>query len=201
MKIPIYVREKAIYLTDEPIVKGANNCFALKEISLKEILRLLKRRDVQVLFLHHHKADKLLSNFRKKVKTVVAGGGRVSNIKGEVLFIYRNKKWDLPKGRIERNETIEEGALREVKEETGVKKLKLQGEIGPTYHLFKGNGETKLKITYWFEMSTTYTGSLSPEKAEGITKAVWLGEEQMKKASAKSYANIASLLKQKIKLD
>ncbi len=199
MKIPIYASEKVIYLTDEPIVKGAGNSFALKEVSFKEILKLLKMPDVKALFLHHHNPDKLLSKFRKKVKTIIAGGGRVSNLKGEILFIYRNKKWDLPKGRIERNETIEEGALREVKEETGVKKLKIIGPIGPTYHLFKRNGETKLKITHWFEMSTTYSGELCPEKSEGISKAVWLSEDKIQKASTKSYANIANLLRQKIK--
>ncbi len=199
MKIPIYASEKVIFLTDEPIVKGASNSFALKEVSFKEILSLLKKPDVKALFLHHHNADKLLSKFRKKVKTIIAGGGRVSNLNGDVLFIYRNKKWDLPKGRIERNETIVEGALREVKEETGVKKLKIIGSIGPTYHLFKRNGETKLKITHWFEMSTTYTGELCPEKSEGISKAVWLSEDKIQKASTKSYANIANLLRQKIK--
>ena len=146
MRIPIYLSEKIIYLTDDPQIKDAKNSFSLKEVTLKFILKRLKDPDVIELFLYHHNSNKLLLNFRKKIKTVIAGGGKVINTDGDVLFIYRNGKWDLPKGRIEKDETIEEGAMREVKEETGVKKLKLIGPIGQTYHLFKRNSETKLKI-------------------------------------------------------
>ncbi len=200
MRIPIYVGSKIIFLTDEPFQSDAENSFPLKKFSLKEILRHLKKKQIQELFLYHHNSDKLLINFQKKIKTVVAGGGRVTNLLGETLFIFRNDKWDLPKGRIEKKETLEEGSLREVKEETGVKKLKMVGPIGPTYHLFKRNGETKLKITHWFDMTTTYSGPLSPEQSEGITKAEWLGSDQAQKAAQKAYANIASVLNVKTKV-
>lgn len=198
MRIPIYLSEKIIYLTDDPKIKDAKNSFSLKEVTLKFILKRLKDPDVIELFLYHHNSNKLLLNFRKKIKTVIAGGGKVINTDGDVLFIYRNGKWDLPKGRIEKDETIEEGAMREVKEETGVKKLKLIGPIGQTYHLFKRNSETKLKITHWFDMSSTYSGKLSPEENEGITKVKWLNADKIQKVSKKSYANIRSLLTEKI---
>jgi 8-oxo-dGTP pyrophosphatase MutT (NUDIX family) len=55
-----------------------------------------------------------------KKMIIKAGGGIVVNEQNEVLLIYRRGKWDLPKGKLDDGETIEECALREVKEETGL---------------------------------------------------------------------------------
>ena len=73
----------------------------------------------------------------------------------KVLFICRNDKWDLPKGKVEIHESIEEGAIREVEEETGVSGLVITKPLSTTYHIFKRNGRYKIKITYWFKMHTT----------------------------------------------
>ena len=125
---------------------------------------------------------------------VVAGGGKVYNAKGEVLFIYRNDKWDLPKGKAERKETIEETAIREVEEETQVSGLKITKPLPTTYHIFKRNGKHKIKITYWFEMKTNFDGELLPQEKEGITKVKWLDDKASQKALENSYANIKILV-------
>ena len=125
---------------------------------------------------------------------VVAGGGKVYNDKGEILFIYRNKKWDLPKGKTEGSETIEETAIREVSEETGVNGLKITKPLQTTYHVFKRNGRYKIKVTYWFEMKTSFKGKLWPQENEGITKVEWLDKNQVKDALTNSYANIRQLI-------
>ncbi|MBN4084912.1 NUDIX domain-containing protein, partial [Flavobacteriaceae bacterium AH-315-B10] len=125
---------------------------------------------------------------------VIAGGGKVYNNKGEVLFIYRNNKWDLPKGKAESKEAIDKTAIREVEEETGVKGLKITKPLEMTYHIFKRNGKYRIKITYWFEMKTNYDGLLSPQENEGITKAEWLNPKQITKAMENSYANIKLLV-------
>src|SRR5690606_30154599 len=104
---------------------------------------------------------------------VIAAGGLVKNKDNEVLFIKRNGKWDLPKGRVERKEAIEDAAIRETEEETGVAELKIIKPLQITYHLFKRNGVTKLKETHWFEMFSPYTGNLTPQINEGITKVRW----------------------------
>ena len=138
----------------------------------------------------------MLKKFLKKAPNVIAGGGKVYNDKGKVLFIYRNGKWDLPKGKIEKKESIEEGAMREVEEETGVKGLKIMKPLDKTYHIFKRNGRYRIKITYWFKMYTEYDGKLVPETSEGITKVKWLSKKKIKKALKKdnSYANIRELV-------
>ena len=136
----------------------------------------------------------MLKKFLKLLPNVIAGGGKVYNDKGEILFIYRNDKWDLPKGKIEAAETIEETAMREVSEETGVAGLQIVKPLPNTYHIFKRNGKYKIKITYWFEMKTNYKGKFSPQKNEGITKVEWLNAKQSQKALENSYANIRLLV-------
>ena len=113
--------------------------------------------------------------------------------KNEVLFIFRNKKWDLPKGGIEKGEEIEDTAIREVEEETAVKGLKIIRKLPKTYHIFKRNGRYKLKITHWFEMTSTFSGELIPQAEEGIEKVAWLNPEQIQEALKNSYENIKLL--------
>ena len=166
----------------------------LKIVDLPKVVRDLKRGNNKGVYLYHKNKDKLLNKFLKKFPNVIAGGGKVINDKGKVLFIFRNDKWDLPKGRVENNETIEEGAIREVEEETGVKDLTITKPLQTTYHIFKRNRRYKIKITYWFEMKTSFAGKLFPQENEGITKVEWLNLEQSQMALENSYANIKSLV-------
>ena len=127
------------------------------------------------------------------IKEVVAAGGLVRNSKGQVLFIYRNHKWDLPKGKRESSESLEEAALREVMEETGIGSLDIQYKLGKTYHIFKRKGEMRLKTTHWYEMTSDDLGPFSPQLEEGITDVVWLNQEQQEVALRNSYRNIRQL--------
>ena len=124
---------------------------------------------------------------------MVAGGGLVFNDKQKILFIYRNKKWDLPKGKNEKGEKIQDCALREVTEETGIDDLTIRKFIAKTYHVFKRNGKYKLKETYWYEMHSSYKGVLVPQIEEGIEKVKWKGFQKTQKALKKSYENIKLL--------
>ena len=114
----------------------------------------------------------------------------VYNDSKEILFIHRNGRWDLPKGKIEKEEEIEACAIREVEEETGVIGLSITKELQTTYHVFKRNGKFRLKETFWYEMHTSSTSELTPQKEEGIKKAKWLNFEKAQKALDKSYENI-----------
>ena len=127
------------------------------------------------------------------IKEVIAAGGLVRNRKGQVLFIYRNDKWDLPKGKRESSETLEETAIREVMEETGIGSLEIQYKLGKTYHIFKRKGEMRLKTTHWYEMTSEDSGPFSPQLEEGITDVVWLNQEQQEVALRNSYRNIRQL--------
>jgi len=190
----IFVSDKPIILTTE-IEKETNfKNYLLKTVKLGTVIRALNRTALQEARLIHKNKKKLLKKFLKKLPNVIAGGGKVYNDNDEILFIFRNGKWDLPKGKAEAGETIDQTAIREVEEETGVEGLKITKPLEMTYHIFKRNGRYRIKITYWFEMKTSYTGKLTAQEKEGITKVAWLNKEQTQEALKNSYANIKGLI-------
>jgi 8-oxo-dGTP pyrophosphatase MutT (NUDIX family) len=101
---------------------------------------------------------------KSKISVQKAGGGLVYNTKGEILFIFRNGKWDLPKGGIEKNEKIKQTAVREVEEETGVTGLEVVEKLPKTYHVFKqiDKRASYLLIPYlsWVGFATILTGTI-----------------------------------------
>ncbi|MGM5470583.1 NUDIX hydrolase [Flavobacteriaceae bacterium LMO-SS05] len=190
-----------VFVNDKPIVLTTLVCketdfknYLLKTVKIGKVIKELNKTSIKEIRLIGKKEEKLLKKFLKKLPKVVAGGGKVFNDKGEILFIFRNGKWDLPKGKVDGKETIEAAALREVEEETGVTDLKIIKPLETTYHIFKRNGRHRTKITHWFEMQSSYTGALVPEEIEGITKVEWLNAEQTKTALENSYANIRELM-------
>ena len=194
-----------VFVNDIPIILSTKKhigenyvSFPIKEAKFKRIIKKINKGKLFYVNLYHEKEEKLLKHLFKKLPVVVAGGGLVLNPAKEVLFIYRNSRWDLPKGKIEKGESIEEGAIREVEEETGVKNLKISKFLERTYHVFQRKGKYKLKVTYWYEMTTDYTGELVPEEKEGIEKVKWKDKEKSQKALKKSYANIKLLFPDEI---
>jgi 8-oxo-dGTP pyrophosphatase MutT (NUDIX family) len=190
----IYVGDKPIILTTKVEEETDFKSFLLKSVNIGMVIKTLNSTDLRAVHLVGKKSEKLLKQFLKLLPNVVAGGGKVYNAKNEILFIYRNDKWDLPKGKTEGNDSIEETALREVQEETGVAGLKITKPLPTTYHIFKRNGKHKIKVTYWYEMHTDFEGKLYPQENEGITKVEWLDEKATQKALENSYANIRVLV-------
>ena len=109
-------------------------------------------------------------------------------------MILRNGIWDLPKGKKENNETDEQCAVREVKEECGVGNLVLKKFLKKTYHTYDLKGEKILKITSWFLMHSNYDGKLTPQLNEGIEHVCWVNKKQMSKNLKNSFNNIIDLL-------
>ncbi|MCX7552009.1 NUDIX hydrolase [Xanthomarina sp. F2636L] len=190
----VFVNDKPIILTTKVEKEEGFKNYSLKTVNLNKVVKELNKTPLKEVRLIHKNEEKLLKKFLKKLPNVIAGGGKVYNDKNEILFIFRNDKWDLPKGKTEKKESIEKTAIREVEEETGVKNLEIVKPLDTTYHIFKRNGRNKIKVTHWFEMKTMYHGKLEPQENEGITKVVWLDKEQANKALENSYANIRSLI-------
>tara|TARA_B100001109_G_C18460164_1_gene288549 strand:- start:37 stop:525 length:489 start_codon:yes stop_codon:yes gene_type:complete len=152
---------------------------------------MLKSKKVKMLYLYHSKEDKLWYYFLNMFKVIEAAGGLVRNLKtNHFLFIFRNKKWDLPKGRINKNEEVQKAAIREVEEETGVENLSITKPLNTTYHIFKRNRKYRLKKTFWYLMETDYNGELTPEIKEGIEKAIWIEKKLIVSLKSEMYQNI-----------
>jgi ADP-ribose pyrophosphatase YjhB (NUDIX family) len=190
----VFVNDKPIVLTTVVSKETDFKNYLLKTAKIGKVIKELNKTSIKEIRLIGKNENKLLKKFLKKLPKVIAGGGKVYNDNGDILFIYRNNKWDLPKGKIDGKESIEAAALREVEEETGVNDLEIVKPLETTYHIFKRNGRHRIKITYWFEMKSSYAGDLVPEEIEGITHVEWLNTEQTQKALENSYANIKELM-------
>ncbi len=192
----VFVNDIPIILSTEEEIGVTYKSIPIKEANIKEIIGEITEGNLSYVNLYHKKEKKLLKHLKKKLSVVIAGGGLVYNSKKEILFIRRNNKWDLPKGKLEHGEDIQSCAIREVQEETGVRDVEITNFITTTYHIFKRNGKFKLKETYWYEMHTSYTGKLVPQVNEGIKKAKWKDFQKSQKALNKSYENIKLLFPQ-----
>lgn len=189
----VFVNDKPLFLTNTVEKETDFRMFLLETVDIEQLIVNMFNNKVKKAFLYHPDEKETLKMLKEKIPVAKAGGGLVYNTKGEVLFIFRNGKWDLPKGGIEKHEEIEDTAMREVEEETGVSGLKITQKLQKTYHVFKRNGTYRLKITHWFEMKTDYNGILSGQLEEGIEKVAWLNPEQIKEALTNSYENIKLL--------
>jgi 8-oxo-dGTP pyrophosphatase MutT (NUDIX family) len=192
----VFVNDKPLFLTNEISKETDFQFFLLESIDIEQLIIKMFQNKIQKASLYYPDEKVILKKLKEKIPVCKAGGGLVFNKKGEVLFILRNGKWDLPKGGIERDEEIVDTAMREVEEETGVDNLEITRKLQKTYHIFKRNGKYKLKITHWFEMQTNFEGTPFPQANEGIEKAVWLNPEQIKEALKNSYENIKLLFEE-----
>lgn len=192
--IKVFVGDKPIILTTEVLKEHKFKNYLLNSFSIGHAIMELNKSKIEKIHLVHDKEEEMLPKFLKLLPVVKAAGGKVIHENGKILFIYRNDKWDLPKGRIEKKESIETAAIREVEEETGVGDLRITKPLETTYHIFKRNGQHAIKITYWFEMITNFEGTLTPQFAEGITKVSWLDSREATLALDNSYANIKTLI-------
>ncbi|MDT0642464.1 NUDIX hydrolase [Zunongwangia sp. F363] len=189
----VFVNDIPIILSTKKDIGEEYTSFPIKKVRLKKVIKKINKGKLLHVNLYHEDEEKLLKYLLKKLRVVTAAGGMVRNDKDEILFIYRNKRWDLPKGKTEKGESIEDSAIREVEEETGVQGLQITKFLRKTYHIFKRKGKYRLKVTHWYEMRTSYEGELQPEQKEGIEKAKWKNFKKSQKALEKSYANIKLL--------
>ena len=173
----VFFNQKPLILTNEILEFSDTEPFIfIKYSSARQILKALKSTKNSKVYLYHKNIDKLWKTFLKQFPVIEAAGGLVERTDNKFLFIFRNDKWDLPKGGVEKNELIIEAAKREVMEETGVGDLIVQNQLSETYHIFKKGKRYRLKKTYWFKMSTNYTGQLQPQIEEGISKTEWVSK-------------------------
>ena len=127
---------------------------------------------------------------------VNAGGGLVSNRRGDYLLISRNGLWDLPKGHQDPGEEISVTALREVQEETGIDQLQLRDLICITDHCYKRNGIWHLKHTWWYDMLYTDPTDLTPQTEEDIAKAAWVAKSSLPPFLTNTYPSILEVFRE-----
>jgi 8-oxo-dGTP pyrophosphatase MutT (NUDIX family) len=186
----VFVNDKPFFLTNEIVKETDFQFFLLESTDITKLVTNMFNNKIKKCYLYYPDEKIILRKLKEKIPVQRAGGGLVYNKKGEVLFIFRNGKWDLPKGGKEKREKMKLTAMREVEEETGVNGLVIIKKLQKTYHIFKRNGIYKLKITQWYEMKTDFDGMPVGQLEEGIEKVAWLNPEQIAEALKNSYENI-----------
>ncbi len=192
----VFVNDKPLFLTNEIFKETDFQLFLLESVDFKQLIVKMFQNKIQKAYLYYPDEKEIMKVLKTKIPVNKAGGGLVYNKNGDVLFIFRNGKWDLPKGGTEKGEDIEQTSMREVEEETGVNGLKIIKKLQKTYHIFKRNGVYKLKITHWYEMQTDFDGIPEGQIDEGIDKVEWKNPTQIQEALKNSYENIKLLFQE-----
>ena len=154
--------------------------------------RLLEKEQLHIVVVSEKLAQDW-EDFKSLFTLIEAAGGYVQNEKQELLCIHRLGKWDLPKGKLEDNERIDECAIREVEEECGIQNLKITSSVFHTYHTYVLKGESILKRTHWFKMATE-SQELTPQTEEDITEVIWGDSNDLMEVQKNTYPNIKLVL-------
>lgn len=168
---------------DKKIVKDRKELFKF----LDEVMNQPFKNDI---WITGYIAIELFADFKSWFTNVEAAGGIVKNSEGKFLFIKRWDIWDLPKGKIETNESPEMAAIREIREETGIGKLEIMKKLQDTYHIYQVDKRAYLKCTHWYLMSTKSIDMPEPQSDEGIENAVWCNSEQSRSKLSGSYRSL-----------
>ena len=200
--IKIVLLGKTLYFIEKDDPKTAEKKFRVftvtwaKQIqSLVEIIENLPLDENEIFYIVSKNKQESLKIFKSLFKQIDAAGGAVIHkTDKKLLMIFRNGKWDLPKGKIEPDEDIEEAAIREIEEECGVHGLTITKELPATYHTYILKGKRIMKKTFWFQMSYAGTEKAVPQISEGITKVQWLNREETENALKNSYEAIRDIV-------
>lgn len=199
MSLSVYFDDRELVLTndlDSEIHKGFD---AIHEFySYGELKQFIDKFQVNALLkrgiLYGLHEEQLLVQLKACFKYIEAAGGLIRNADNAYLFIYRRGKWDLPKGKCEKDETYEQTALREVKEECGLQSCAVIEPLFPTFHTYEMNNKRYLKKTVWYKMESNQT-DVKPQSEEGIVKVEWFKPSDFKIIKENTYPSVWDVIR------
>lgn len=199
--ITIYFGDKPVYLCDKLTkqideVRHHPDAVFIDELSssaINSLLHEIEKPAFHAGIILHSDFDKLKKNFFKHFKLIQTGGGLVRNQRDETLLIFRRGKWDLPKGKIDPGEKLEDCALREVREETGIQKLNILSKICITYHTYGEFGKHILKESHWYLMDAFGKEALVPQTEEDITEILWVKANDIENYFSNTFPTIKAV--------
>lgn len=202
--IKIYVQNKPLFLIDKinPEVEDylhRQDTIFIDELNAPAVKTMLHELDQPQfytgVFLHPN-LDELLAGFKAHLNVIVACGGLVHTAENELLLIFRKGKWDLPKGKLDEGETLEECALREIEEETGAINLTIEQPLQVTYHTYQERGKHNLKESHWYLIKAKEKTPLKPQTEEDIEKCIWVPLAEVGNYIGGAFASVADVLKE-----
>lgn len=193
----VFFNDRIVLINDQPALENVK-LSTFHEVQTSNQLRILtenfiENSKVKTLYIWNSDLKKIKDWFFAQFKIIEAAGGVVFNSKQELLCIHRLGKWDLPKGKIEKEESSIEGAIREVEEECGISKPKVVKLLETSYHLYQNkydNNQWVLKPTYWYLMNYTGDENITPQTEESIDKAEWINAKSIDVVLNETYASL-----------
>jgi 8-oxo-dGTP pyrophosphatase MutT (NUDIX family) len=200
--ITIYFSEKPVFICDETTpeineYRHHPDAVFIDELStaaINSLLHEINKPRFHAGIILGENFEKLKAKFFKHFNVIQAAGGLVKNKKGEILMMLRRGKWDLPKGKLDEGETIEECAKREVEEETGLHQVEIIKPLEITYHTYVQFGKHNLKESHWYLMMATGDEKLIPQTEEDITEITWVKKEDLEKYISNTFPTIEKVL-------
>ncbi|QQL50394.1 NUDIX hydrolase [Mucilaginibacter ginkgonis] len=193
----IYINHKTLIIAESaPLGLKKAQKMSEKPFDFGQVYLDVLRRQGDTFLVVTEDPKAFLKKIIKNITLIEASGGMVKNKKGEYLFIYRNDSWDLPKGKLEKDETTREGGVREVEEECGIEIESSGKKICKTYHAYISKGEVVLKKTHWYKMKYTGKGKLKPQLEEGITEVRWFDKDNTSEILANTFPSIVEVMKE-----
>jgi 8-oxo-dGTP pyrophosphatase MutT (NUDIX family) len=199
--LTVYIGESSVNFVEEshPIPHGEGVMYTSwpgAEHFLLFVELLEQHKEVRTLLVRHENPKKAFQEFSQIFRVIEAAGGLVLSPYGKKLFIFRNGKWDLPKGKIEKGEKSDEAAVREVIEECGISgKLEISFPLVCTYHTYKIESGRILKKTFWYEMKSESESVLVPQTEEGITAVKWMNQDEIMMALENTFPSVIEVLR------
>lgn len=193
----VFVNEKKFSIEAQASSEVKNLLFE-DSTTFEIALDLLLNTSTPNITVYGEEPEMIWQKFAAHHKRVSAAGGIVQRENGDILFIKRLGKWDLPKGKVEPGETLPDAAVREVMEETELDRLEIQYFIDTTFHMYREKtGQMVLKDTNWFKMKFLGTKEAKPQIEEGITEVSWKNREGIENEVFKNtFQNIHLILEQ-----
>ncbi|MBE0662744.1 MAG: NUDIX domain-containing protein [Bacteroidales bacterium] len=199
----VFINEKPVTLTDQvPETKlpvGTQHLIVSGTPDFGRIIHEFESNDEarELIIINTKNFDLLRKDFESFFTSIVTGGGIVYHPDKGMLWILRHKRWDLPKGKPNGNESMEEAAIREVSEETGLKNLYITRALGITRHAYREKNKFILKTSHWYKMGVESPDCpLTPQLEEGITEVEWATDTSIKEKINNTYASLQQLAKE-----
>ena len=205
MHFKIYFNNKPLFLTDtitkeiEEYTHSSETMF-IDELNTHTVKTMIYEMDQSQIYAGvflFNDVNKLMKAFKKELTLVMAAGGFVHS-ESNVLLIYRKAKWDLPKGKLDPGESLEQCAIRELSEETGIQAIS-EGPLCTTYHTYHEFGRHVLKESHWFLMKVSEKTEFVPQQEEDIEKCIWVPYQELDQYMHNMHASLLDVIQAGLK--
>ena len=165
------------------------------QLAIKQSIDSIETENIKAILLITNDTNQCWKEFQRFFTPITTGGGLVKNADGDVLFMFRRGRWDLPKGKQDDGESIEACALRELAEETGLRQVIIENYLCTTWHTYRQKNTYYLKTSVWFAMTATGNEALIPQAEEDITDIKWVSKAEIPLVMQNTFPTIKLVLK------